>query len=131
LKKKSPPGTSKKKGWTGPNICLLCYRDEETTNHLFSQCCFTRLVWDRLKLDNKSITSWTGTSISSCFDHWISNEHYYKLLPPLVNWFIWKARNSKIFDDKQPSINVVAYKALGLFQNWKDIHPGKKKKKRL
>jgi hypothetical protein len=42
----------------------------------------------------------------------------------LVNWFISKARNSKKFDDKQPSIGVVAYKALGLFQNWKDIHSG-------
>jgi ribonuclease HI len=120
-----------RKGWVGPNICQLCYRDEETTNHLFTQCNFTRLVWDKIVLDNNINTVWNGTSISACFEHWTSSEHNYKLLPPLVNWFIWLARNIKIFDNKPPSINIVAYKSLGLYQSWKNIHPDIVKKKTL
>jgi len=41
----------------------------------------------------------------------------------LVNWFICLAINNKIFNNKSSIVNNVAYKTLGLYQNWKDIHP--------
>jgi hypothetical protein len=31
-----------KKGWVGPDICHLCYKDDETMKHLFIKCPFTR-----------------------------------------------------------------------------------------
>jgi hypothetical protein len=31
-----------RKGWMGPNICQLCYREAKTVQHLFIQCHFTR-----------------------------------------------------------------------------------------
>jgi ribonuclease HI len=43
----------------------------------------------------------------------------------LVNWFIWLARNNKIFEDISPMLNSVVYKTLGLHQLWKGIHPVK------
>jgi hypothetical protein len=49
----------------------------------------------------------------------------------LVNWFIWLARNTKIFDNKSSTTNLVTCKTLGLFQNWIDIHPTIAKKKTL
>jgi hypothetical protein len=56
---------------------------------------------------------------------------FYKILPPLVNWFIWLSRNHKIFENKTPSTSVVDFKALGLFHLWKDLHPDTEKKKIL
>jgi hypothetical protein len=118
-----------RKGWAGPNLCQLCYKDEESINHLFTQCIFTRLVWDKIVQVNNINTAWNGISLTACFEHWFSSEHNFKLLPPIVNWFIWLTRNLKIFENKPPSINIVVYKALGLYQSWKKLHPelGKKK----
>jgi ribonuclease HI len=120
-----------RKGWTGPNLCQLCFKDAESVFHLFNQCHFTRQVWNKIALDQHITTTWTGTSLPDCLDHWTSIERSYKHLPLLVNWFIWLARNTKIFDNKSPNANLVAYKTLGLFQNWKAIHPAIGKKKTL
>jgi ribonuclease HI len=94
-------------------------------------CHFTRQVWNKIAHDYHITSAWNGISISDCFSHWTSSERIHKCLPPLVNWFIWLARNKLIFDNKSPTINFVAYKSLGLHQNWKDIHPIKGKTKTL
>lgn len=118
-----------RKGWTGPNLCQLCFKDAESVFHLFNQCYYTRQVWNKIALDQHITTAWIGISLTECLDHWISIERSYKHFPLLVNWFIWLARNTKIFDNKSPNANLVAYKTLGLFQNWKVIHPAIGKKK--
>jgi hypothetical protein len=79
-----------RKGWTGPNICQLCYKDAETVQHLFTQCHFTRQVWDKIALDHHITTAWIGTSLSACLAHWTSNERNYKLLPLwLIGLYGW------------------------------------------
>jgi ribonuclease HI len=78
-----------------------------------------------ISLDQHISTVWDGTSISACFDHWTTRERSYKLLPPLVSWFIWLVRNNKIFENRPPSVCTVAYKTLGMYKNWKAIHPFK------
>jgi hypothetical protein len=52
----------------------------------------------------------------------ILDEQELQTTSSTFNWFIWMARNNKIFDNKPPSISTVAYKTLGLYQNWKEIH---------
>jgi hypothetical protein len=54
-----------RKGWAGPNLCQLCYKDAETVNHLFTQCTFTRHVWDRIVQVNNIKTAWTGISLTA------------------------------------------------------------------
>jgi hypothetical protein len=117
-----------KKGWSSPNIFQLCFRGKETVYHIFAHCQFTRLVWDKVTRDNKLKMDWIGNSTSDCLDHSITSEKFYKILPPLVNWFIWLSRNCKFFENKIPSTSVVAFKALGLFQIWKDVYLDPKKK---
>jgi len=119
------------KGWTEPNLCHLFHRDAKTTSHLFIHCHYTRLVWNQILQDNHIHIVWNETSITNCLGHWITNDKSFKLLPPLVNWHIWLARNLIIFEDKPLTTSVVAFKVLGLFHSWKNIHPDIGKKKDL
>jgi hypothetical protein len=114
-----------RKGWVGPNICQLCYSDEETVMHLFIKCPFTRQVWDIITLDQNLNTIWEGTTISACYDYWSTRECNLKHLPSLVYWFIWLDRNKKFFENGTPSTSIVAYKTLGMLKNWKYIHLSK------
>jgi hypothetical protein len=107
-----------RKGWNGPNICQLCYKDEEIVSHLFIHCEFARKVWNFISLDRQLTTTWQGISIADCFVNWLSSERAHKLLPPVVIWHIWLARNSLIFENSTPSNNSVAYRALGMHQLW-------------
>jgi hypothetical protein len=92
---------------------------------------FTRQVWDKITQDNNLKTDWIGSSITDCLDHWTTSEKFYKMLPPLVNWYIWLSRNCKIFENKNPSTSAISYKALGLFHLWKDMYRDTEKKKIL
>jgi hypothetical protein len=41
------------RGWSGPNRCILCKEDSETSHHLFVSCHFTRQVWHQVKASLK------------------------------------------------------------------------------
>jgi hypothetical protein len=132
LKRKIPTWDLLQKiGWTGPNICQLCFRGEETSDHLFIHFQFTHLVWNKITHDNDIKTDWNGNSTFDCLEHWTTSDKYYKTLPLMVNWFIWLSRNCKIFENKIPNFSAVAFKALGMFQRWKDLYPDIEKKKLL
>jgi ribonuclease HI len=120
-----------KKGWNSPNICQLCFKEEETVPHLFINCHFARKVWNKIEHEQHLTFAWQGTSISDCFVNWSSSERNYKYLPPLVIWHIWLARNKLIFENITPSINSIAFRALGMHQIWQDIHLTKEKTKIL
>ena len=34
-----------KREWIGPNLCALCYSDEENVSHLFNLCSYAECVW--------------------------------------------------------------------------------------
>jgi hypothetical protein len=132
LKKKIPTWDLLQKiGWSGPSICQLCFNGEETTDHLFTHCHFARLVWYKITQDCNPISVWLGNTTQDCLEQWTTAEKHYKTLPLMVNWYIWLSRNYKIFENKTPNIGVVAYKALGMFQSWKDLYPDKDKNKLL
>jgi hypothetical protein len=70
-----------RKGWIGPNICQLCFKDEETVPHLFIHCEFARKVWNKINLDRHLTSAWQGNSISDCFVNWSSSERAHKFYP--------------------------------------------------
>jgi ribonuclease HI len=96
-----------KRGWSGPNRCILCKEDSETTLHLFVHCHFFQQVWHHVSTSLNFSEHWLGPSISSCFNSWCSRPQIYLSLPAIVCWNVWLARNAAIFDDKPPPIYLV------------------------
>jgi hypothetical protein len=62
------------KGWSGPNRCILCKENSETSYHLFVSCIFTQQVWHQVTEALKLTIQWLGPSTSSCFSSWCSRQ---------------------------------------------------------
>jgi hypothetical protein len=57
----------KKKGGIGPNVCHLCLQEEETVQHIFIHCDFTRAVLNYISSTLKINFSWVGSSLAILF----------------------------------------------------------------
>lgn len=85
---------------------MLCDQADETTDHLFAACPFSREVWARL-LAPLALQHLAPDGGSSLVDWWLTARQ----LPPvdlrrafdslvlLVAWVIWKERNRRTFDN--------------------------------
>jgi hypothetical protein len=62
------------------------------------------------------------SQLSGFFESWTHREHKLKHLPSLVCWSIWLDKNNFFFENENPSTSSAAYKTLGLFKNWNDVH---------
>jgi hypothetical protein len=105
-----------KRGWEGPSIFPLCYRDSETVLHLFVNCPFTHHLWKFLHTVFSLSSPWGGNSLTNCFDTWLKKEKVYITLPSLACWFIWLERNKCLFESRIPSIQGVAIKIRGMVE---------------
>ncbi|KAK2367272.1 putative mitochondrial protein [Trifolium repens] len=91
------------------SMCPMCYREPETTNHIFQQCEWARQVWFGCPL-----TITTSNVQTQSFPDWLS----YMLINSTkecmqtistVIYSIWIARNKRIFQNKSiPAKDVVA-----------------------
>jgi hypothetical protein len=70
-----------KKGWSGPNRCILCKENSETSHHLFVSCTFTQQVWKQVTETLTVTTQWQGNTASACFSSWCKKQQFYAPLP--------------------------------------------------
>jgi len=59
------------RGWPNEYFCPLCIRNQETVSHLFQECCFSKMIWDKvgswiaamaLRPDNWGQMTWANGS---------------------------------------------------------------------
>lgn len=119
----------RRRGMTGPSMCVLCHKVEETSNHLFKGYEWSQAVWEsgRQTFDKPGPK---GQSIQNIIEHWRDKifknailNRIWETYPGFVVWEIWKEQNSRIFYRKrrQPKEAwrvIVAHitKSLGLKQ---------------
>jgi ribonuclease HI len=95
-----------KRGFTGPSICTLCGKAEETMNHLLNTCHYTAQVWDQVAIIMRTsdrlrdsvietLINWRDQPFSSPYLNRV-----WQLLPGFVLWQVWKERNNRIFRNK-------------------------------
>jgi hypothetical protein len=93
----------RKRGFIGPSLCVLCYEQEETKEHLFNGCRYSQSVWDQSAQIMRKSNQYRN-SVNDTIEHWdrISYKstllnHIWQLLPGFILWQLWKERNRRIF----------------------------------
>ncbi|GJU04828.1 RNA-directed DNA polymerase, eukaryota, reverse transcriptase zinc-binding domain protein [Tanacetum coccineum] len=87
-------------------VCGLCMMDEESHNHLFFQCEYSKAIWKKLQLmmgSNISSQCWKDTvefmSNKPCFNNIWSIIR--RLCLGASVYFIWQERNFRLFRDQK------------------------------
>ncbi|KAL9679350.1 hypothetical protein QQ045_017208 [Rhodiola kirilowii] len=93
--------------------CVLCDRDEESSDHLLVHCKWSRELWSRC-------LSWWGVSwvfphsAKSVLESWViegsskSYKRLWKILCYAIMWSIWEERNKRCFQDKKRPVEEIA-----------------------
>ncbi|XP_057248100.1 uncharacterized protein LOC130590136 [Beta vulgaris subsp. vulgaris] len=92
--------------------CPICNTADETLEHLFFTCDYSKAIWSRcLQLINVNITSDLATIISTVAKHSRKKHRHHQLLNMLFIecvYHIWIQRNRKVFDDQfLPPLQVI------------------------
>ncbi|KAK4255381.1 hypothetical protein QN277_008388 [Acacia crassicarpa] len=91
------------------SLCPICEQTEETTEHLFFHCAWTRCVWFGCPLGGRV----DFAKITNFRSWWIqilgmtSFSSYDLSLISWLLWLIWKQRNEKVFNSIEPNPLVV------------------------
>ena len=90
--------------------CMLCGDENETKNHLFFDCCFSREVWNSF-FDQSSLNP---PNTFEGVEAWLRSSAVSKELKPLVLlifqatiYFLWKERNSRLHTSSSKPSQVV------------------------
>ena len=108
-----------KRNWQRNQQCCFCH-ENETIQHLFLDCRFTRMVW-------ASVYAAWGISkpqnMTSMFGSWLNGiPKEFKLLVLLgtaaLCWSVWRCRNAVVFDNKRSSFLQVIYLTTHWLHSW-------------
>lgn len=88
-----------KRGWMGPSRCTLCSNCTETTSHIFLECPFTLIIWEKFFKAFSIGTVWGHGNFETSLKLWIKNCTEHPTLPVFISWSIWKVRNKSIFEE--------------------------------
>lgn len=101
------------------SLCVLCDREVESSNHLFMHCSVARQVWIELLhwVGNMFITPHNLFSHWACWNVGASRKKIvrgFRLIWHSTIWFIWKARNNKLFNAKEVDVLALVEEVKGL-----------------
>jgi hypothetical protein len=104
----------------GSGWCALCRSDEESTTHLFLKCPFILQIWVECSGVLNQVCRWKGPNIEEAWREWSSNpqNHNIKALPLLINWGVWLARNSTIFNEKPSIPELIVAQSLSILSHF-------------
>ncbi|GKU98577.1 hypothetical protein SLEP1_g11563 [Rubroshorea leprosula] len=89
--------------------CVLCEEEEEDSNHLLLNCKIVKWLW-------KACANWWGITVELQKECWKTFQHFgawtknsqkrkgWDCIWNAVIWFVWMARNKKIFDNSKVNL---------------------------
>ncbi|XP_026459195.1 uncharacterized protein LOC113359837 [Papaver somniferum] len=105
--------------------CSFCKNSEETTNHIFMDCSYSRAIWfslniniDAIRQSNADfeqwIIGWFHSEVSNVSALCLSNENLICRFMCVI-WYIWKDRCYLVFQDKKPHLQATVTRVNWLF----------------
>ena len=109
-----------KRSFQGPGWCVLCKRELESTLHLFLTCSYILDVWKEITILVGFNCQWEGATVGEAWESWWrrTNQKQHKILPLLVIWGVWMARNQAIFKDASSIPAITGTLSVGLFNSF-------------
>ncbi|CAN1751888.1 Putative ribonuclease H protein At1g65750 [Linum perenne] len=112
-----------KRGFVGPNWCVMCRAGLESVSHLFLDCPFALQIWYTFSSKlaiwgpehfdvREVIRGWQGRNCDGSF------EEFRSRLLHAIFWYIWGERNSRIFRDRESSVVQVVKKIAWAVGRW-------------
>lgn len=112
-------GGQKKRGWSNQLNCPLCRNTQELAVHLFTQCQVTCRLWDMVanwiscvkikpllwEHEDSLHHQWSTRTITPC-----CSRRGIRSMIMLVSQTIWRERNSRIFERKESTTNMMFHK---------------------
>ncbi|KAL5704559.1 tRNA (guanine(10)-N(2))-methyltransferase [Ranunculus cassubicifolius] len=89
-----------------PSRCELCGQDEETLEHLFVDCVFSKGIWDSFTLGSRQY-GLDLSSVDAIIEGWncsnlsVTGRKLWQMLPHAIFWNLWLARNLSKFENVQ------------------------------
>lgn len=127
LKKRTPTVENLlKRGWVGNTYCVLCRTEEESVDHLFTQCVFFRFLVVKT-LEDVELRD-LGEEVTLVSDIWKNRKGSANSSPGLIGliacwWVVWEAKNGAIFRlTRQDPFNEI-YKINQLTSQWEQLRP--------
>lgn len=111
LKKKAPTWEILQSRFLiGPGRCPLCKDNEETLNHLFISCLFSRKIWEEVLGLLKITAQWGNEPLAESWRNWwhTYTEGNLRNLPIIFCWGVWLARNKSLFQDQLTPPSAIA-----------------------
>ncbi|CAH9135001.1 unnamed protein product, partial [Cuscuta epithymum] len=104
------------------SICPVCSQEEETLLHIFGSCHKALQVW--------SFSRWhIPVSAGTSFNEWV--EHVFRTrdveqcsLFVMLLWSIWKARNVKVWEQKEVTVEGIVSEAKAFWEGWRRAQEG-------
>eukprot|EP00253_Pinus_taeda_P008825 PITA_08825 len=103
----------------GPGRCPLCKANEESINHLFTECPVSLKLWTEISVLLKIKDRWGGSPIGTVWENWWNThpEGNLRNLPPIFFWGIWIARNKSTFHDLIIPTQVIASRCVAIYSS--------------
>ncbi|KAL1191046.1 putative ribonuclease H protein [Cardamine amara subsp. amara] len=107
------------------SICQRCGLKEETINHVFFECSSAVQTWTLSKVSSSIINFPTGSEYTNLdYLYWrIPNNIKEQSISgcfPWILWFLWKARNKKLFEGKQTLPQDILNRAITEYLAWEE-----------
>nr|CAD1844261.1 unnamed protein product [Ananas comosus var. bracteatus] len=118
-----------KRGWIGNTVCVLCGTEEETIDHLFVQCVFSRFLMV-MNLENARLGN-SGDNVTTIWDRWMTTNRSQSSCTSISEliacwWIIWEVRNGVIFRKTQPDPIQAVHKIKQVVEIWDLALPGRR-----
>ncbi|XP_010501716.1 PREDICTED: uncharacterized protein LOC104779014 [Camelina sativa] len=99
--------------------CARCRADEETVNHAIFRCLPARQAWALAQVPVGPV-SFPTDSLYANVDHFLgsANPGAQVAAFPWIMWYIWKARNARVFENIMDNPENVVRLAIGEASTW-------------
>jgi hypothetical protein len=107
--------------------CVLCLQEEETMEHITTQCVYARETWFHC-FQREGINCDVPQSTDTLEDWWLGQRRRYEkktrknfdTLVTCVCWELWKQRNAKVFNNTNQHCDapMLANRIVEIFHLW-------------